>query len=236
MCGARRLPTFGRMANALLDLTRAAHITAGGVALVTLWIPLLAAKGARLHRRAGWIYTWAMAVVALSGAGLAAVAFATGHRPRSAFLGYVALLTASNTWLGIRALSRSASPVARAVDFAFPAALAAASLVLGVYGAAMRSVLFVGFAILGAVLGASQLVEWLGTAPRRQGRVLRHMTGMGGSCIATLTAFLVVNAGRVGLGGSVLPWFLPGIGGTIVIVVWRRRLERAGTHGLARTR
>jgi hypothetical protein len=54
------------MTEAFLAVLRSLHILAGSVALATFWIPWLVKKGARVHRRVGWVYTLAMAVVSAS--------------------------------------------------------------------------------------------------------------------------------------------------------------------------
>ncbi len=50
----------------------AVHIARGALALVTGFAALAAAKGERLHRRAGVAFVAAMLVMGLSGAGVAA--------------------------------------------------------------------------------------------------------------------------------------------------------------------
>ena len=49
------------------------HIVAGGVALVAGYVALSASKGATVHRRSGLVFVYAMVVMALSGAIIAAV-------------------------------------------------------------------------------------------------------------------------------------------------------------------
>jgi hypothetical protein len=49
------------------------HILAGSLGIVTGFIALYAAKGARLHRKSGLIFVSVMLVLALTGAGIAAV-------------------------------------------------------------------------------------------------------------------------------------------------------------------
>ena len=172
-----------------------------------------------------------MAVVAVSGAALSAFAITHSRIPSGVFLLFVALLSATNTWLGVRGLERKPSHLGHAIDLSFPVALALASIALFAYGVSQGSTLFIGFAVLGAVLGVGQIRVWKGWATRnggapavttRQMRAARHVTGMGGSCIATITAFLVVNANHLGFHGSILPWFFPAIVGT-GLITWARR-------------
>ena len=48
------------------------HVLAGGLGLVAGFVALSAAKGARLHRRSGMLFVYAMLTMALVGAGIAA--------------------------------------------------------------------------------------------------------------------------------------------------------------------
>ena len=51
------------MFEAFIAGLRSIHIVAGAVALATFWIPWVVKKGARVHRRVGWVYALAMAIV-----------------------------------------------------------------------------------------------------------------------------------------------------------------------------
>jgi uncharacterized membrane protein len=51
----------------------AAHILAGSIGIVTGFVALYAAKGARVHRRSGMVFVYAMLAMAFLGAGIAAV-------------------------------------------------------------------------------------------------------------------------------------------------------------------
>jgi hypothetical protein len=213
-------------------LTRGLHIFAGGVALASMWIPILAKKGGPWHRRGGWVYAGAMALVTVSGTGLAAAAVASGRPVRGAFLLFIALLSAANVWLGVRALARREGPAFRALDRFFPVALTVASAALGAFAIAVMSPLFGGFAVLGGILGVMQIRAWAAQGASRADRIAHHIRGMGGSCIATVTAFLVVNAGHMGFGGSIVPWFAPAIVGGVILGVVTRRYgtPRAAQH------
>jgi hypothetical protein len=61
------------------------------------------------------------------------------------------------------------------------------------------------------------------------------MTGMGTSCITTVTAFLVVNAHRFGLGTfDLLVWTAPGVVGGVGLGVWRWYYEHRFAGALSR--
>ncbi|MDQ6829847.1 MAG: hypothetical protein M3081_13390 [Gemmatimonadota bacterium] len=56
-----------------MRMTLAVHIIAGGIAIVCGFAALSAAKGARLHRRSGMMFVYAMLTMALIGSMMAAV-------------------------------------------------------------------------------------------------------------------------------------------------------------------
>jgi uncharacterized membrane protein len=51
----------------------AAHIFAGAIAIISGFVALYAAKGARVHRKSGMVFVYAMLAMAFLGAGIAAV-------------------------------------------------------------------------------------------------------------------------------------------------------------------
>lgn len=54
-----------------------------------------------------------------------------------------------------------------------------------------------------------------------------HMSDMIGTCIAAVTAFVVVNAGRLGLGRfSLVGWLAPAVIGILALTVWQRHHRR----------
>jgi hypothetical protein len=105
--------------------------------------------------------------------------------------------------------------------------LATLGVGLAAYGVGVRAPLFVAFGLLGTVKGVATLRFWQAArrlSVSRVGAVMHHVSGLGASCIATFTAFFVVNAPRFGLGTtSFVVWFGPGLIGGVVIGVWRAR-------------
>lgn len=55
------------------------HITAGGVGIITGYVALFAAKGARVHRRSGMLFVFSMVTMAVSGAVMAAFRGESGN-------------------------------------------------------------------------------------------------------------------------------------------------------------
>jgi hypothetical protein len=67
-------------------LALAVHFAAGLVAMVTGTIALAVAKGGRLHKQSGLVFTWAMIVLGLTAAGIGTYE----RRPGQVFGGLVA--------------------------------------------------------------------------------------------------------------------------------------------------
>jgi uncharacterized membrane protein len=214
----------------MLNVLRFLHIFAGAVCLLTFSIPLLAKKGARVHRTAGWIFTSMMAVIATTAIPISIVRLLDDDRAndRSAiFLIYVALLAAGCTAAGLRALAVKRGTVKGRLELGMSLCFVFASLALVAWGAASGGGLFIGFGTLGAALGAARVRFWLKPSRTKMEWFLEHMAGMGGSAIATLTAFAVVNAGRLGLADHpYLLWLGPGLIGGFGLTLWSRSYRR----------
>jgi len=232
----------GRMHNDVMALlfriVFGIHVLAGAMALLVFWIPLVTKKGGRTHRAFGWVYVAAAATVAVTGIGSAVRLVVEGsglgpHRGRpwaGIFLVYVGLFAAESALLGVLALRPRArlTRLGRPADLIPPLILVAGGVLLAAFGVAQERLLVVLFAALGVAQGVAHLRAWRAPSSSREGRVLAHMGAMGTSCITTLTAFVVVNAPRLGMrrfDPSV--WFVPivllGLGLTILR---RRRAKR----------
>jgi hypothetical protein len=219
-----------------MSLVRVLHIAIGILAFFVVPVPLLAAKGSKLHVSFGRAYTWAMAALAATGVPLAARGLFfhdPARRANALFLFFIALLASDNAWVGVRAMRayRGGSFSARALDLAAPSLLLAGSVGLGALGLVRGALLHVFFALLGTLLALGQLRDARRPARTRTDAIVRHIGGMGVSCITTLTAFLVTNARYVfHLGAfNLFVWITPAVLGAIAIGVaqraWRARLS-----------
>jgi uncharacterized membrane protein len=204
------------------------HVLAGAVALSVFWLPLLTKKGGGTHRRVGWVYVIAAATIAVTG-----------------FVNCARMLTDSNpandraasAQLGIRAIrtKRRTTAEHHGIDLVLPALLVVGGVALAAFGVREAMPLYVIFAALGVAQGASQLRFWLRAPATRTAWFFAHMTGMGTSCITTVTAFLVVNAHRFGLGTfDLLVWTAPGVVGGVGLGVWRWYYEHRFAGALSR--
>ncbi len=210
----------------LVTLLLRVHVAAGTVALLSLWIPLVTKKGGRVHRRAGWVFVVAIAVLAATALAVCAIRVldpSSDRGPGAIFLAFLALLASSSAFYGVRILRQKGrtGPHGGLVDLGVTSLFAACSAALLVYGVSRGSVLSICFAVLGLLLSARQLRTLLRPPPFRQFWWTNHMFGMGTASIATVTAFLVVN-----FGGHMVVWLLPPLAGGAGISVWIRRYER----------
>ena len=210
------------------------HIAAGSIALASMWVPLLARKGSTLHRRAGWVFVAAMATVATSAVILAGGRLFLDPRPEAkaagVFLLYIAVLTATAVSSGVRALRvRKRTGAHRHWwDLGLPSLLTISSIGVAGFALSTGSTLFAAFAAIGAINGITNLRYWLRTPTDRMHWWFAHMNGMLGGSIAAVTAFLVTNAGTLGL-PQLAAWLSPSVVGSVGTAIWtayyKRRFE-----------
>jgi uncharacterized membrane protein len=222
------LTLFGSV---IVPALRVFHIGGGCVALVSMWLPMLAGKGGPLHRSAGRVFVGAMAIVAATGLVISAYRLASSDGPNvgAVFLLYVSVLTAAGAFKGMRVLKRKQRvPGQRdGLAIAVAAGLLLASLPIMWLGAALRQPLLTWFPVVGVVGGAFDLRYWLQQPRDKMHWWYEHMGDMLGTCIAALTAFLVVNARNLGLPTfSLIVWLLPTLVGVPAIAIWTRHYRR----------
>jgi uncharacterized membrane protein len=217
-----------------IDAVRGAHIVAGGAALASFWIPMVAAKGGRLHRYAGWIFVVGMTIVSATSLVLAGARLLQGNGGASTlvalFLGYLGVVTGEGTYKAIRVLrtkdrkGRTDNPL----DLAFAGVVAAFGVPTVILGMTHGSGLVVAFGIVGVIGGLASLRYWW-TAPREPMHWwYEHMGATAGTSIAAITAFLVQNAGRVCPNHwALVAWLAPSLVGVPLLIVaqvyYRRR-------------
>jgi hypothetical protein len=87
--------------------------------------------------------------------------------------------------------------------------------------------LFAAFGGLGVLLAAGQLRFWLRPPESKRAWWFQHMGGMFGSCIATVTAFVVVNAGWFGAGRfNLVVWLAPTVVGVGALQIWQAHYRK----------
>src|SRR5436309_2226027 len=104
MRGSRRSRRIGAMLKMILYL----HIAGGSAALLSMFIPLVAPKGGRTHRRSGWVFVSGMTIVSITALALSAARYFYDPRPEAKafalFLFYIAILTGNAVSAGVRVL------------------------------------------------------------------------------------------------------------------------------------
>lgn len=217
----------------MMKLLLALHIVGGSVALAAMLLPMLARKGGTLHRRAGWVFVGGMTVVSVTAFALAGARFLFDPSPQGraagAFLFYVSILTAAGVSAGMRVLrfKRRTAAHRHLWDLGVPSVLLMASLAMAAWGLTSGRTLYTAFSIIGFATGGSQLVSWLRVPTHPMHWWFDHMGSMLGSCIAATTAFLVVNAGRLGLDTfGLIVWLTPSIVGAPAIALWSAYYRR----------
>jgi len=215
------------MFNTLLAL----HIAGGSAALTSMWIPLIAKKGGKAHRRAGWVFVAGMTVVSLTALGLAGWRLLYDPRPGArnfaVFLIYIALLSGASVSSGIRVLraKRRTTAHRHPWDIGLPALLTIASVLIAAFGVRTGQGLFAAFSLIGLFNGINDLRYWLRPPTSPMHWWFAHMSGMLGGCIAALTAFMVVNAGSLGL-WPLAAWLGPSMVLGPISAIWTNYYRR----------
>ena len=198
----------------------AVHIAAGSVSLATAGVALVTAKGGRWHVLAGRVYAVGMTVVFVTAIPLAILA-------DSIFLFLIALFSFYLVFAGWR-FARNRQRRARPVDWIAVSAIGVTGLAMWGYAVVIGlsgSGQWVTLVVFGGIALALGLVDakFHRDQPGGQRRVARHLTNMMAGTIATITAVTVVN---VEMDPVWVPWILPTVVITPLIVWWNVRVLR----------
>lgn len=195
--------------------------------------PLVTRKGGRHHRSWGWVFVGAMSVVSVTALALALVRLDAAMSIRElelvAVLVQASLLTAATVSTGVRVLrvKQRVGAHRHVWDLGLTGLLGLSSLVLVAWGVALSRPLLWGFALVGLFTAAGQWRYWRRAPDDPRHWWFQHMTSMIGACIAVVTAFLVVNAGRLGAGTfAVAIWVTPSLIGVPLILLWVQHHRR----------
>lgn len=207
------------------------HVSAGFTALITGLIPMFSAKGSRLHKRAGILFLYCMMIVAATALLLCVL---QPFKMMRLFLTGIAVFSFYLTMTGWRATKqKTTGPTAADKTLTFSTlAVSVAMILFGIYllvlnGPTFLPVLFTFFGVLTLIFAARdvQLMRQPTEKMHREAApwFFQHFTRMGGAYIATFTAALVTNMGRILPADapewtSTMGWILPTIIGSVVIV------------------
>ncbi len=201
------------------------HIISGFTALLVGLVAMLAKKGGQTHILAGKIYYWAMFLVALS----ALLRFKP--EVRLVFLACIAVFSFYNTFTGKRLIAMKKGMIASPIDWLAAGITVVASLAMLVFGIQTFLQQDTFYGVLFNVFGVFSLILSLGDVLIFAGKItvnakhwlLNHISRMGGSYIATVTAFLVVN--NHDFLPPLVAWIAPGVVGGFIIALVRRKYQ-----------
>lgn len=176
------------------------HVATGCIALFTGLIPMFTQKGNRLHKRAGLVFVYCMSTVAVTALLLCLL---QPIKMMRLFLTGIALFSFYITMTGWRATKQKKSgptPADRNLTYV-TLAVSVAMIGFGVYLLVMRGmsffpILFTFFGILTGVFARKDARQF-GRPAEKMGWFFQHITRMCGAYIATFTAALVTNLGRI---------------------------------------
>ena len=200
------------------------HIVAGSIALLLAVIPVVTQKGGTYHKRAGRVYAVAMTVVFLTALPLAVLG-------SDIFLFIIAIFSFYLVFAGWRFASNHGGRPSW-VDWTAVSVMGLTGVGMWVYGAVIGlsgDSRWVALGVFGAIAVALSLADvqfhrkWPESAA---GRIQRHLTNMLAGTIATVTAVAVVN---VDMNPIWLPWMLPTVLITPLIVWWNVRVAQSRT-------
>ena len=189
------------------------HIAGGGITLITGAIALFAAKGGKLHKKAGMVFFICMLLVSFS-------AFVIAVVKSKDFLLAISIFSFYMNYTGYRVLKN------RELKFKWfdwlPVVFSIITACYMFYSLNPVLVVFGGLLVLFIVQDIRlQLSGEDALKAARRLRVITHISRMCGTYIATVTAFLVVNINFVKPWW--LLWLLPTAIGTLVITYFTRQ-------------
>ena len=217
----------------MFRLVLGAHLACAFGATALFWVPVFAAKGGRLHVRAGRLYARLIYATALTGAPLALLLLVSAPDPATtrtaAFLAYLVTILVQPVFHGVRvARARAGGAVGSPLHTALSLAAMAAGLAIGAAAIAWREWPFLLVSPIGPVMGLRALLYSSRLSfPRWREE---HIVAMAVSGIAVHTAMLVFGTTRTlhmtfTGAAAYVPWLLPAVLG-VPLLLWSIRRDR----------
>ena len=207
----------------------AIHIAAGSTALITGMGAIVTKKGGKSHRLWGKIYFWSMLAVVFS------AMLITFIKP-ILFLFYIAIFSFYLCYSGMASIylpKKIIRPLFRYTYMPVTLISALCGLIMIYSGAsslimsgAGMNIVQLTFGVILSLLSLNDLKRYFFKDGQKKGEhILLHIGRMGGSYIATFTAFFVVN---IQFDPGYVPWLLPTVIGTPLITIasvrWKKKL------------
>lgn len=211
------------------------HVAAGVVALATFLIPIAVHKGGRIHRRAGWAFVGAMAVICLTALPVSAIRAQAAETPGAALFSqggfFITLVSGSAVWKGMRVLrAKGVGRHIHTLDLGACVGMFVAGVWATATGARAHNLILLFFGPFTALGAVADLRYWLNPNKPKMHWFFAHMSAMMGATVAALTAFMFFGARSLG-SGTPRTWAF--VGPTIVLMPilaamrahYRRRFE-----------
>ena len=221
-----------------MRLTLLVHILAGSLALVAGFTALYAAKGARLHRKAGIVFVYAMLTMGLAGGAIAAVrGVAPALNIPAALLTACLVITALTTVRAPSAAFRRLDVAAMLVALAVGAAsltFAAEAIANGGTRKGMPAFPFVMFGVVGMLAGVGDLRVMRSGPLRGARRLARHLWRMSFALFIVALSFFIGQARVIPEPIRIRPLLaLPVLAVLVTMLYWLWRVRvRRSTRGL----
>lgn len=203
------------------------HATAGGFSLISGLFAIFSKKGGTLHKKSGKVYFWGMVIVVVTG-------LIIGAYKGNLFIQTIAVFSFYMVFTGRRVLRFKQSITPSAVDWLFNVISMLTATAMVSYAAfLLYKIGFRGITPMLLVFGSLLLTMVIQDYKKLRKKqfvknawLFDHISRMGGSYIATVTAFLVIN---IDFQPAWIVWLLPTAVGTPIMIktsaAWRKKLD-----------
>jgi hypothetical protein len=222
------------------------HITLGTIGLVSFWVPVFGRKGAEAHKKWGRVFAWTIMVTGLCAIGMStcSLLWPLETHPKLTDVAmvrgmfgwmmlYLAILTVSLVWHGLKAVEHKAAHAShrRAFPIALQLVVIVAAINCGWQGYLINQPLMMAMPGIGIASAVTNLWFIATPQPWRLQYLIEHFKALVGAGISVYTAFLAFGAVRLMPQNAFHPalWAAPcTIGLSIIVWHWwkTRKLKK----------
>lgn len=196
------------------------HASSGGIALLSGGLAQIFGKGGKKHKRAGKTFYISMLLSACS-----ALLISVFPNHENAFLFAIGTFSIYFVITGYRATRYKNAMTSIVFDKLLSWLMILVGLLMIVLPAIIRGRIHIIMTVFGAmvvVFSVRDIMVFRDKNKTRKNWLALHIVKIMSAYISAFTAFVVVNALLPGMWG----WFVPGIVGSVFIVIWMRKLEK----------